>query len=183
MHYQARTTSGIQWGSGFILAPWTWSIVTAGHVLTLDAGTTAVRVQVFFEIGSTHFVIDATSFAVGPPSPTTDCAVVRLAAAVPTGTQLAHRGVPTGSFDARVVGYPDGSTPRVDLPTGARESNGLIIYDADVGLDGMSGGPVLVDGKAVGIHIGQARGRIGQGATPIDLDLLDSLMKAARAAG
>ncbi len=181
--FETGSAVGFQEGSGFFLDVWTASIVTASHVISVPDGAHALRVelQVFGENGNVLGRGRSMAYPDGAFG-RSDVGAVRLPMARPLQTfGMSTAPAPVGAFDAMIWGRANGALQHV--PVSVTAENGLLAYrPADAGEGGMSGGPLRVGNRVVGIHLGQVRGMAGNGAAPADDDLLTKLSEAASAA-
>jgi hypothetical protein len=164
-------------GTGFILASWPSTVLTARHVITEGSRPFAIRLRVRTAAGP-YVLVSARAVAcpaLASAGDRFDCAAIGLSRNVLLGTRLQPAEPPGGVFPLRVEGFPtlDGRLDGVDLD-GEATSNGLVVYQGGGGAGGMSGGPVIARGAVVGIHQGARDGR-DQGLT-LDFDVLSRSM-------
>lgn len=186
-----RARFGKAWaasGTGFFIADWLSSIVTARHVVALADGAAPAEVLVRVLAGGRWVELEAV--AVAYPSggvAADDVAIVRVNARCTSALRMATLDAPVAG---QVWGYPLGNeVPRAPLvvPAKVRPSEGRVLLDRQ-GRIGMSGGPVVAvvgDGPptaVVGIYLGPAPnggGRAQALAAPSVLASMEAAMGCA----
>lgn len=179
---------GTRPGTGFFLGAWHRTIVTAAHVVRLNAGESPkrLRVQIMTADLSAVFTVHATAFAYPEPfHPSTDLAVIRLPFEVPE-VQPDLRGwkAPASAFDAAVYGYRTGCKKLRRSNVRVAGAAPWLRYVNGTGLPGMSGGPVADGDRVFGVHMGSfdLNGTLSDGAWALQQGWLDACLAAAREA-
>ncbi|MDI1448772.1 serine protease [Polyangium sp. 6x1] len=182
-----RARFGKTWaasGTGFFIADWLSSIVTARHVVALADGAAPAEVAVRVLSGGRWVELEAV--AVAYPSgggAADDVAIVRVNARCVSALRMATLDA---SVASQVWGYPLGNeAPRLPLvvPARARPSEGKVVLDRQ-GRIGMSGGPVVAlvgEGPptaVVGIYLGPAPNGGGRAQTLAAPSVLASMEAA-----
>jgi hypothetical protein len=148
----SRQGEALPLGTGFILAPWPWAVITAAHVLV---GCDRVEAT----LGGETFVAEGFSRAFGAPAPHEELAVLRLPYSLPLTREL-HPGAPPNhgdQVDAELCGFPASAPGPSVVTIGARRLHELLVWNPG-GVGGMSGGPVCVGDRVIGVYVGVGYG-------------------------
>jgi hypothetical protein len=179
VHYSMGNGEGVGFGSGFFVDPWRWTLVTAAHVLTGDAGFVPTRVIVGLGGTTCEAVACAYPTACGGAG---DVAVVRLPWGVPGLTApMPLASAPAAAFPATLQGYADAGPCSIEVL--ANRHGVWIRHSNGVGLPGMSGGALAADDGVVGVYIGDVAVTGGTADSSLSLDphvltaLLEGVMK------
>lgn len=150
-------------GSGFHLVDWPSQILTAAHVVADRNGAPPSQI-----------IIEAR-LATGGDCAFDACSVARPTSAAPDddfaviGTEHTHVHAPlepwfppASPFPAKLVGFP--AADEASPPSQAQRvvdvlvrANSQYAFFARAGSGGMSGGPLLLDGKAYAVFVGDGR--------------------------
>ncbi|MBI5536969.1 MAG: hypothetical protein HY898_29885 [Deltaproteobacteria bacterium] len=169
-------------GTGFILRAWPACVITAAHNVRLAGVPTpeAVTLAALASDGSRRFRFQAMALAYPTQWRNADLAVIRLAYALEAADAYETAAVPaTGDFSLELLSCAmDGPLEATNLE--GRYASPWIQYTKGVGAPSMSGGPLLRDGRVVGLHVGQihAAGRDIDAGFPFDGDLATQCMLA-----
>ncbi|WP_170319301.1 S1 family peptidase [Polyangium spumosum] len=188
---RVRARFGKTWaapGTGFFIADWLSSVVTARHVVGLAGGAAPSEVSVKVLSGGRW--IELETVAIAFPSggvAADDVAVVRVNARCTSALRMATLDAPVA---AQIWGYPLGNEaprPPVVVPARARPADARVLLDRQ-GRIGMSGGPVVAlvgEGPpvaVVGIYLGpgpSGGGRAQALAAPSVLASMEAAMACA----
>ncbi|MDC0746183.1 S1 family peptidase [Polyangium mundeleinium] len=184
---RVRARFGKTWaasGTGFFIADWLSSIVTARHVVALADGAAPAEVSVRVLAGGRWVELEAV--AVAYPSggvAADDVAIVRVNARCTSELRMATLDA---SVAGQIWGYPLGNEaprPPAVVPARARPSEGKVLLDRQ-GRIGMSGGPVVAvvgEGQptaVVGIYLGPSPNGGGRAQTLAAPSVLASMEAA-----
>jgi hypothetical protein len=188
---RVRARFGKTWaasGSGFFIADWLSSVVTARHVVALADGAAPSEVSVRVLSGRRWVELEAVALAFpAGGSGAEDVAIVRVNARCTSALRMATLDAPVA---AQIWGYPLGiEAPRrpVTVAARARPDAARVLVDHQ-GRIGMSGGPVVAvvgegpPSTAIGIYLGPAPsggGRAQALAAPSVLACMEAAMACA----
>lgn len=187
---RVRARFGKTWaasGTGFFIADWLSSIITARHVVALD-GAAPSEISVRVLSGRRWIELEAVAIAFPSGGPAADdVAIVRVNARCTSALRMATLDAPVA---AQVWGYPLGSEaprPPAIVPAWVRPDASRVVLDRQ-GRVGMSGGPVVAvvgegpPSAVVGVYLGPAPsggGRAQALAAPSVLACMEAAMACA----
>jgi len=176
----------IRCGTGFFLAPFRDTLVTAAHVIALAPEESPVElvISICSEAGDWENVHASIYAYPVPYRRKLDVALLRLADGVRSVSESFYPCVVAQDTDATLLGYSDeGRFIASDVRCERWKS--WFRYGFGAGVSGMSGSPVVCEHGVLGVHIGDfdVGSRYVEGAWAIDADVLDALDDALEEGG
>jgi hypothetical protein len=168
-------------GSGFFVADWERTIVTASHVVAERLGARPMEIAIDVTIDSGAVSRLWACSVAYPENGVPDVAVVCFAKSRPQLIQSTELDdPPEGEFATTLHGY-DSTGRRRQIDVRAVLGEAMIRFTQGSGVEGMSGGPLGLP-AIYGPYLGQPPGVDYVAALPPDVGLLNDCMDAARAA-